>query len=44
MLVEAQVYDPSGSGYVDVAVMKSIFESLGFDELAPEDVEILVGP
>lgn len=37
-----KVYDPEGTGYANIDVMKAIFEKLGFDELSDEDVEILV--
>ena len=37
-----KVYDPDGSGYADVSVMKSVFENLGFNELSDEDLDILV--
>lgn len=37
-----KVYDPEGTGYVDIDLMKKIFEKLGFEDLSDEDVEILV--
>lgn len=37
-----RVYDPEGTGFVDIGVLKAIFEKLGFDSLSAEDLEILV--
>lgn len=37
-----QVYDPDGTGYADIEVLKNIFFKLGFDDLGDDDVETLV--
>ncbi len=37
-----QVYDPEGTGFVNVEVLKSIFEKLGFESLGSDDVAVLV--
>lgn len=37
-----KVYDPEGSGFVDLDVLKRIFENLGFGALSEDELRILV--
>jgi calmodulin len=37
-----KVYDPSGSGFVQIAVLRDVFRRLGFDDLSDEDMNVLV--
>jgi calmodulin len=42
-LAEAfKAYDPKGTGFVDAAVLRQVFEALGFGEITAEDMEILI--
>ena len=36
------MYDPEDTGYVDIDILRGIFEKLGFGALTEEDVSILV--
>ncbi len=37
-----KVYDPTGAGYTDTNILKSIYTKLGFGDLSEEDIRILV--
>jgi Ca2+-binding EF-hand superfamily protein len=37
-----KAYDPEGTGYVDLEVLRSIFANLGFGDITNEDLGILV--
>ena len=37
-----KVYDPEGTGYADVDIMRQVFAGLGYADLSGEDLEILV--
>eukprot|EP00518_Triparma_eleuthera_P004095 CAMPEP_0182452886 /NCGR_PEP_ID=MMETSP1319-20130603/187_1 /TAXON_ID=172717 /ORGANISM="Bolidomonas pacifica, Strain RCC208" /LENGTH=159 /DNA_ID=CAMNT_0024650767 /DNA_START=162 /DNA_END=638 /DNA_ORIENTATION=- len=37
-----KVYDPHGTGYADVEVLRSVFQSLGFGDISDDDLGILV--
>lgn len=37
-----KVYDPHGTGYVDNATLRSIFENLGYGEITDDDLDVLV--
>uniref|UniRef100_A0A7S3D8C7 EF-hand domain-containing protein n=1 Tax=Palpitomonas bilix TaxID=652834 RepID=A0A7S3D8C7_9EUKA len=37
-----KVYDPHDTGYIDVDTLRHIFSNLGFGELSPDDVDILI--
>lgn len=37
-----KVYDPTGTGFVDMKNLKNIFEKLGMPELTEDDINIIV--
>lgn len=37
-----KVYDPEGTGFVNLEVLKGIFENLGHGEITSEDLDVLV--
>lgn len=37
-----QVYDPDCTGFVNIEVIKKIFQNLGFDDLSDDDIETIV--
>ena len=37
-----KVYDPEGTGYADVEIMRQVFEGLGYSDLTGDDLEVLV--
>eukprot|EP01138_Halocafeteria_seosinensis_P002031 gb/GECG01002080.1/.p1 GENE.gb/GECG01002080.1/~~gb/GECG01002080.1/.p1 ORF type:complete len:224 (+),score=34.17 gb/GECG01002080.1/:1-672(+) len=37
-----KVYDPDGTGYADIEVVKNIFFKLGFEDLGDDDIETLI--
>jgi Ca2+-binding EF-hand superfamily protein len=37
-----KVYDPEGTGYADVDIMRQVFEGLGYADLTGDDLEVLV--
>mmetsp|Transcript_10225 Transcript_10225/g.25259 ORF Transcript_10225/g.25259 Transcript_10225/m.25259 type:complete len:196 (+) Transcript_10225:146-733(+) len=37
-----KVYDPHDTGFIDIDILKQIFVNLGFGEITPEDVQVLV--
>jgi calmodulin len=37
-----KAYDPNGTGFVDEATLRSIFESLGYGEITEEDLQVLI--
>lgn len=37
-----KVYDPDGTGFVDTAVLRTIFKELGFGVVSDDDLQILV--
>ena len=37
-----KAYDPAGTGFVDTATMRSIFETLGYGEMSEDDIAVLV--
>jgi Ca2+-binding EF-hand superfamily protein len=37
-----KVYDPAGTGYADMAVMRDVFTKLGFDTLTEDDIQVLL--
>ena len=36
------MYDPNGTGFADVDMVRNIFESLGFGEINEDDLAVLV--
>ena len=41
-MVWLQVYDPEGTGFADLSILRDIFSQLGFEELSEEDIQILI--
>jgi len=37
-----KVYDPEGTGYADIDIMRQVFEGLGYTDLTGDDLEVLV--
>jgi calmodulin len=37
-----KVYDPSGTGFVELSTLRDVFRRLGFGELSEEDVSVLM--
>lgn len=37
-----KVYDPHGTGYVDLAVLRRVFQQLGFKNMTEDDVQVLL--
>lgn len=37
-----KVYDPHGTGYVDLAVLRRVFQQLGFKNMSEDDVQVLL--
>jgi len=37
-----KVYDPNGTGYVDMSVIKECFSSLGYGDVSDDDIKIIM--
>ena len=37
-----KVYDPEGTGFADIDIIRQVFEGLGYTDLTGDDLEVLV--